>query len=113
MPVINRYFKREVQTPNHTLLGRANHRLGSHATLGKKIWDQQAAIGLVIGPLSVKRLRSLVQGGEHQHLRSLLGWISDSRCDCQVTLVYEDGIGTVTTLAAQLIKPIAWVLAVG
>jgi type VI secretion system protein ImpH len=89
-----------VESCDHTLLGSANHRLGGEATLGKQIWDQQAAFELVIGPISASRLHVLVPGGaEHARLRSLVEWISDSRCDCKITLVCEKDIGTVTALS--------------
>jgi type VI secretion system ImpH/TssG family protein len=84
---------RDVAEEDHTMLGQANSSLGSNAALGTRIWDQQAAVGVRIEPLSVKRLRNLVPGGrEHPKLISLLQWITDGRVDCQVTLVAQKSL---------------------
>lgn len=95
-----------VQQQDHTRLGNANHRLGSEVTLGKQVWDQQAAFELVLGPVNHQRLSELVPGGaDHQQLRDLLSWISEKRCDCRVTLLVQpEGLAesNTTKLSGQL-----------
>jgi len=79
-----------VEKSDHTNIGLNNHRLGDQATLGKKIWDQQAIFELVIGPLTESRLQDLVPSGkDYQTLKNLVEWISDLRCDCKITLLCE------------------------
>ena len=91
-----------VQEADHTLLGQANNRLGGVATLGRKIWDQQAAFELEIGPISAERIQQLVPGGdEHQRLRQLIEWISDCRCDCKVTLICQQDTGSAVKLEGR------------
>ncbi|MCJ8273810.1 MAG: type VI secretion system baseplate subunit TssG [Psychrosphaera sp.] len=91
-----------VESSDHTLLGNANHRLGTQAVLGKKFWDQQAAFELVLGPMPASRLQQLVPGGnDHNKLRHLVEWISDKRCDCKITLVCQQNSATVATLSKQ------------
>jgi type VI secretion system protein ImpH len=91
-----------VQSSDHTLLGEANHRLGGVATLGRKIWDQQAAFELVIGPMPTNRIQELVpQGKDHDKLKRLIQWISDTRCDCKITLVGEEDTRSVALLSAR------------
>lgn len=88
-----------VDEDDHTLLGNANNRLGGEATLGQKVWDQQAAFGLTLGPISFERIEQLQPGGnEHKKLRQLVEWISDVRCDCRITLVCETNFSPIATL---------------
>ncbi|RBO81898.1 type VI secretion system baseplate subunit TssG [Marinomonas aquiplantarum] len=95
--LLGRWLK--VQDEDHTLLGQSNHRLSTEATLGTRIWDQQAAVELVLGPLALDRIQRLVPGGEdHQALRDLVSWISDKDCDFQITLMcLKDSIEPKTT----------------
>lgn len=84
--LIGRWLR--VDPEDHTHLGKCNHRLGNEATLGTKTWDQQAAFGLVIGPVPPERLNRLVPGGEeHPRLKRLIGWLAEKRCDCLLTIV--------------------------
>lgn len=104
LPVIERLFESVLAVPlksiqyllgrwlnvakeDHIRLGHANHSLGNEATLGSRVWDQQAAIGVCLGPLSNSQLRRLLPSGEdYLNLFSVLQWITDCRCDCKVTL---------------------------
>ena len=89
-----------VEESDHTHLGTINHRLGKEATLGKKIWDQQAVFELVIGPLSTDRIQELVPNGQdHPKLRKLLEWITDIRCDCKITFTCDPNLVQATTLS--------------
>lgn len=93
-----------VQPEDHTRLGNVNHRLGDEATLGKKIWDQQAVIELVLGSVDMQRRSKLLPGGEeHQQLKDLIAWICERRCDCKVTLLcLPDPEKNATQLSRQL-----------
>jgi type VI secretion system ImpH/TssG family protein len=89
-----------VEESDHTHIGKQNHRLGSEATLGKKIWDQQAIFELVIGPLTVSRVQELVpEGKDYPQLKKLVEWISELRCDCKITLMCEPNSTNETTLS--------------
>ncbi|GLX80377.1 hypothetical protein tinsulaeT_37170 [Thalassotalea insulae] len=95
-----------VQKSDHTVMGQSNCRLGQEATLGKRIWDQQAVFELVLGPMSLQRRSQLLPGGvEHHNLKDLIAWISESRCDCKVTLDCEPDAApekNATTLSCDL-----------
>jgi type VI secretion system ImpH/TssG family protein len=98
--LVGRWLK--VDEEDHIKLGQANHRLGGQATLGTRIWDQQAAIGLEIGPLSGNRLRALLPGGdEYPELLNLLKWITDCRCDCRVTLISDESLSAAVCLSSN------------
>ena len=86
--LIGRWLK--VQDVDHSRLGCVNHRLGSEATLGSRVWDQQAAFELELGPINQKRMDELVPSGAlHYKLRDLVAWISEQRIDCYITLICE------------------------
>lgn len=77
-----------VDQQDHSQLSKATCRLGTSATLGTKIWDQQQAITLTIGPLSWSTVSALIPGGDnHQRFFALLNRITDCRCDCHVVLL--------------------------
>ena len=78
-----------VDKQDHSMLGNKQVcRLGKTATLGTKVWDQQQAIELVIGPLSWSQVRALVPGGDNfQEFVNLLRRITDCRCDCKIVLL--------------------------
>ncbi|MCW4628456.1 MULTISPECIES: type VI secretion system baseplate subunit TssG [Marinomonas] len=77
-----------VQSTDHSRLGKKNHRLGSEAALGKRVWDQQAVFELELGPMTRQRISELVPGGIfHYQLRDLLAWISERRVDCLITFI--------------------------
>jgi len=79
-----------VQKSDLSLLGSANNQLGNEATLGKKVWDQQAVFELELGPINQQRVSELVPGGIlHHKLRDLLAWISERRVDCLISLVCQ------------------------
>ncbi|WP_432467843.1 type VI secretion system baseplate subunit TssG [Agarivorans sp. Z349TD_8] len=97
---IGRWLRVEVE--DHIRLGQANHCLGGEATLGTQIWDQQAAIGVVLGPLpdlSLKRL--LPEGDRYSQLYRLLCWITDRKCDCEVTLLSDQAVSKALCLKGE------------
>lgn len=46
-----------------TRLGRRNAVLGDGAVLGRRVWDQQAAVTLELGPLGLEAFRGFLPGG--------------------------------------------------
>ena len=46
-----------------TRLGGSNARLGAGAVLGRRAWDQQAAMTVALGPLDLRRFRTFLPGG--------------------------------------------------
>lgn len=78
----------QVDQQDHSQLGAVTSCLGTTATLGSKVWDQQQAIELVIGPLPWEKVRRLIPGGaDHQQFFALLCRITDCRCDCHIVLL--------------------------
>jgi type VI secretion system protein ImpH len=79
-----------------TILGAAgrNRELGDGAVLGRRVWDQAAALRIVIGPLDHARLIAFLPGGRaHRELGLLLRFALDRRFDLE--LVLEPSAGTV------------------
>ncbi|WP_026971604.1 type VI secretion system baseplate subunit TssG [Aliagarivorans marinus] len=92
----------DVEPEDHIRLGQRNNRLGGEATLGRRVWDQQAAIGIVLGPLPAARLKALLpEGDEYPQLHQLLCWVTDRKCDCQITLESELGVSEPASLDSQ------------
>ena len=80
-----------VDEQDRTLLGDKNQRLGESAVLGHRIWDQQAAIELKIGPVSMETLRAFTPGGPRFYeLKTFMQWICERRSDCRITFVIEE-----------------------
>jgi len=89
-----------VEESDHTHIGQKNHRLGSEATLGKRIWDQHAIFELVLGPLTVSRIQELVPNGkDYPKLKKVIEWISDLKCDCKITLLCSPDSASETKLS--------------
>lgn len=53
----------ELDGRQRTHLGQSQHRLGSEAVLGRRAWDDHAAIEIQCGPLPVEMFESLLPGG--------------------------------------------------
>jgi type VI secretion system protein ImpH len=77
----------DIDSQDHAYLGQGSGcRLGSTAVLGRRVWDQQKAIELLIGPISWSQLYTFIPGGQnHNQLVMLLKRITDGRCDCKVS----------------------------
>ncbi|WP_444995424.1 type VI secretion system baseplate subunit TssG [Aliikangiella sp. IMCC44359] len=55
-------------------------RLGGGVGLGKKYWDNQAAIRIDINMSDIEKLRGLLPGGkEHKALKALLSFLTDAK----------------------------------
>ncbi|QCP53532.1 type VI secretion system baseplate subunit TssG [Trinickia violacea] len=65
---------REIAAASQTRIGRQgrNHRLGTGAVAGTRIWDEHRGIGIRIGPLALGDYESFLPGGgRHTELRGL------------------------------------------
>lgn len=72
-----------------TRIGRRgrNHELGSGAVLGDRVWDQQAAVELRLGPLSLRRLLAfLPTGSSFTALRGLVRFYLGDEVECRLRL---------------------------
>ncbi|AVV33020.1 type VI secretion system baseplate subunit TssG [Halomonas sp. SF2003] len=58
----------DISEPELTRLGQANARLGQSAVAGKRAWDYQSCLRMVVGPLRLADFRRFLPGGE-DHLR--------------------------------------------
>ncbi len=61
VPLQGRWLK--LDDTQVTRLGRRNSALGDGAVLGRRVWDQQAAVTLEIGPLDLAAFRSFLPDG--------------------------------------------------
>jgi type VI secretion system protein ImpH len=71
-------------------------RLGRSAVLGRRVWDQSAGISIVLSGLSLRRLRSLLRGGEEHEL---LKWMVHRY------LQQDVGVEMVLRVEAREIRP--------
>lgn len=70
-----------------TRLGRRNAVLGDGAVLGRRVWDQQAAVTLEIGPLDLDGFRAFLPGGHAARaLRDLAGFYAGAGTEFRVRL---------------------------
>lgn len=92
VPFIGRWLRLDPE--QHSVLGRLgrNVGLGQGAVLGKRVWDQSAAIRLDLGPLSLNRLLRFLPGSEtHRALRALLGHALNGTTDVELKLTVPPG----------------------
>jgi type VI secretion system protein ImpH len=88
-----------IDDSEQTRLGAAggNNRLGQGAVLGRRAWDQQAGLRLVLGPLSYARFCELLpDGNAHRPLQALVGFHVETPVEPEYRLVLraEDVPGT-------------------
>lgn len=82
----------ELDHAGRSSLGRrrgapSNNVLGDGAVLGSRVWDQQAAFGVRLGPVSFARLCQLVPSGEDfVALLQLVHFFAGPECDFDVTI---------------------------
>ncbi|MEE1924050.1 type VI secretion system baseplate subunit TssG [Pseudomonas sp. 148P] len=82
----------EIPPASRSVLGRGrrNLGLGRTAIAGKRIWDEQAGITLVFGPLSSEQADSLLPGSEvHSQLADLAALYFGPDLDCTLVLEIE------------------------
>ena len=94
---------RTIETNDRTRLG--HRKLIDTAPLGRRVWVNHAAVGMTIGPVSYKRLCSLVAnrahrkgdgrdphfGRGHAGLVAMVLYLFDRHVDVEVTILVEDG----------------------
>jgi type VI secretion system protein ImpH len=99
----------EIAAVDWTQLGRRNHRLGHSTVLGRRVWDQQAGIGLSVDGLSYERLCALLPGGGPQPdgsnpydaLVAMVRLLFDRRVDCHMRLAVRTETLPRAVLAAR------------
>ena len=70
-----------------TRLGQRNSRLGEGAVLGSRVWDQQAALTVELGPLDARSFRAFLPNGENwAELQALVRFYSQSTAIVDVRL---------------------------
>jgi type VI secretion system protein ImpH len=68
--------------------GGRNSRLGAGIVLGKRFWDQTAAIRLTLGPLKLADFLAFLPSGDaYRPLRALVDFICDRNVDCELRLL--------------------------
>lgn len=82
-----------IEADDRIALGRHNHRLGQQSLLGRRVWDQQARVRLIVAPLPYKRFCLLLPpngaSGATPYFdafEALLRLLLDRLCDCEVQL---------------------------
>lgn len=86
-PFVGRWLR--LDSDQQTVLGRMgrNIALGQGAMLGRRVWDQGAAVRLDVGPMPLSRLAALLPGSSgHGALRVLLGFALSGGADVEVRL---------------------------
>lgn len=82
-----------IEADDRIALGLNNHRLGQQTLVGRRVWDQQARVRLIVSPLSYERFCLLLPpnaaSGAAPYFNgflSLLRLLLDRLCDCEVHL---------------------------
>lgn len=89
-------------------LGR-NRTLGRDAVAGTRVWDQQAGVGLVVGPLGLRRFRDFLPiGPAWAPLLSLFGFYAGTNLDCTVRLRLLPSQVPVSKLKRGLYPHLGW-----
>jgi type VI secretion system protein ImpH len=81
---------RALDAAQHAKLGRANCRLGVDSVVGTRVWDEQARVRIVAGPMDYERFRRLLpedEGGAYVKLAALIRFLLDRRFDCELRLL--------------------------
>jgi type VI secretion system protein ImpH len=83
---------REIEPDECTTIGSSgkNQTLGQGAVLGKRVWDQQGAFEIQLGPLSLARFEDFLPGGSaYGPLRDLIRFYVGLEFDFSVRLTVE------------------------
>lgn len=65
-----------------------NASLGGDAVLGRRVWDQSAAIRLDLGPMTLRQMVPLLPGSKrHALLREILGFALGGHTDAEVRMI--------------------------
>jgi type VI secretion system protein ImpH len=71
-------------------MGGRNQQLGRSAVLGRRAWDQQAGIGLSLGPLGLRQFLEFLPGGNaHRRLQALVGFYAENALEPEYRLLLK------------------------
>ncbi len=86
-----------------TRLGRTNSGLGGGLVLGRRVWDQQAALVVELGPLDAQSFRAfLPDGSSWPQLRAMIEFYTQSDVIVDVRLrVYANQVGATRLAGAN------------
>ena len=87
-PFIGRWVK--LDDDQATVLGPLgrNSVLGGDAVLGRRVWDQSAAIRLDLGPMTLRQMVPLLPGSKrHALLREILGFTLGGQIEAEIKMV--------------------------
>jgi len=88
-----------------TLLGHANHKLGSRAIAGTSVWDQQSKFRVKLGPLSLKHFSAFLPvGSAHKPLKSIIKFIAGTEVDFDLQLELKNVEVPPTILTTRAIR---------
>jgi type VI secretion system protein ImpH len=89
--------------------GGRNQALGRGAVIGKRAWDQQAGIGLVLGPLGFDRFRQfLPDGNAHKRLQALVAFYGQTPLEPEYRLVLRAEAVPATRLGRKHKAQLGW-----
>ena len=79
--------------------GGLNHTLGRDVVIGRRVWDVQSSVRVVVGPLAAAAFRSLLPGGHaRQPLCEMVRLYLGLEFDAEVRLVLKPNAVPVTAL---------------
>ncbi|HYD80207.1 MAG TPA: type VI secretion system baseplate subunit TssG [Paucimonas sp.] len=83
----------DIEEDDRIALGRKNHALGSRSLLGRRVWDQQARIRILVSAMRFERFLELlppaadqVASPHFERFAALLRLLTDRAYDCDVRL---------------------------
>lgn len=82
-----------IEASDRLALGQSNNRLGQNSFAGRRIWDEQAAVTLVVGPMAYSHFIRLLpekDGATHGAFATLIRYLLDRRHDCRVVFLVRD-----------------------
>lgn len=81
---------RELPERLQTKIGSQDAVLGSGIGLGKKHWDNQAAIGLTLKLKNIEQCREIMPRGTHHDVfKSIVAFLTDGKYDIDVQLILD------------------------
>jgi type VI secretion system protein ImpH len=93
---------RRLDTSQQLSLGRVNCRLGMDSLVGSRVWDAQARVRLIVGPLDYERFRRLLPDGDgHEGLAAMVRYLLDRRFDAELRLLVRTDTLPATALEGQ------------
>lgn len=87
---------RSIEPSDRMALGRCNCRLGHNSFAGSRVWDEQAEITLLVGPIPYSRFIRLLPEKDaqaHGALVDLIRYLLDRRYGCRLVFLVKDEEG--------------------